>query len=163
VDDKGGRPLSARPPTRQDLARIARALNEAGAKYAVIGGFAMLHHGFARATMDIDLLVDPAPDNVELVRQALSILEDRAALEVKTTDVAQYNVVRIADEIVIDLLAKACSVALADVANEIEIGDVEGVAVPYLSPKALLLTKETVSDKDRLDRLYLERLLSEPE
>jgi hypothetical protein len=41
VDDKGGRPLSARPPTRQDLARIARALNEAGAKYAVIGGFAM--------------------------------------------------------------------------------------------------------------------------
>jgi len=43
VDDKGGRPLSARPPTRQDLARIARALNEAGAKYAVIGGFAMLH------------------------------------------------------------------------------------------------------------------------
>ena len=52
MDDKGGRPLSARPPTRQDLARIARALNEAGAKYAVIGGFAMLHHGFARATME---------------------------------------------------------------------------------------------------------------
>jgi len=163
VDDEGGGPLSARPPTQKDLARIARALNEKGARYVVIGGFAMLHHGFARATMDIDLLVDPTPANVDLVREALCVLEDRAALDIKPGDVAEYNVVRIADEIVVDLLAAACSVALADVADEIETGEVEGVPVPYLSPKALLLTKQTLRDKDRLDRLFLEGLLSESE
>jgi hypothetical protein len=109
----------------------------------------------------IDLLIDPSPANVDLVRQALCVLEDPAALEVRPTDVAEYNVVRIADEIVIDLLATACSVALADVLDEVETGEVDGVSVPYLSPKALLLTKETLRDKDRLDRLFLERLLSE--
>jgi pimeloyl-ACP methyl ester carboxylesterase len=56
------------------------------------------------------LLVDPSPDNVARVKQGLSILEDRAAAEVADSDVRQYTVVRIADEIVIDLMALACGI-----------------------------------------------------
>jgi hypothetical protein len=109
--------------------------------------------------MDIDLLVDPSPENVERIRQALSILEDQASLEVDPTDVQSYTVVRIADEVVVDLLAEACGVRLADVEGQIEMAEVLGVPVPYLSASVLLLTKRTIRPKDAFDRQFLERLI----
>jgi hypothetical protein len=94
VDDPHDGPY-AREPQIEDLARICRALNEAGARYILIGGFAVIAHGGGRTTKDIDLLVDAGPDNVALVKQALRILEDRAVDEVTDTDVARYAVVRV--------------------------------------------------------------------
>ncbi len=161
MDDESGGAQRARVPTSEDLARIARSLNDHGVRYAVIGGFAIIHHGFARATNDIDLLVDPSPENVERIRQALAVLEDRAALDVRPTDIAEYNVVRIADEIVVDLIGSAAGVTLADIAAEMEHSEVDGVPVPYPSPAALLRTKQTVRDKDVQDRDFLEALLRE--
>jgi hypothetical protein len=43
---------SARAPEPEDLARICRALNEAGARYVLIGGFALIAHGAGRSTKD---------------------------------------------------------------------------------------------------------------
>ena len=85
----------ARDPQIEDLARICQALNAAGAKYLLIGGFAMIAHGGTRTTKDIDLLVDASPENVARVKQGLCVLEDKAANEVKDDDVARYTVVRV--------------------------------------------------------------------
>jgi hypothetical protein len=161
VDDKPGGEKRARVPTDADLARIARSLNDHQARYAVVGGFAVIHHGLARATNDIDLLIDPSPDNVERVRQALAILEDHASLELRTTDIAEYNVVRVADEIVVDLIGAAAGVTLDELEGAIEHGEVDGVPIPYPTAAALLRTKQTVRDKDVGDRLFLESLLAE--
>ena len=97
----------AREPQVEDLVRICRALNDAGARYLLIGGFAVIARGGARTTKDIDLLVDASPENVARVKLALRILEDRAIDQVADTDVARYAVVRVADEIVVDLMAVA--------------------------------------------------------
>lgn len=83
----------ARAPEPEDLIRICRALNEAGAKYVLIGGFAVLAHGASRFTKDIDLLVDDAPENVARVKQGLAILADNAAGEVADSDVREHTVV----------------------------------------------------------------------
>ena len=40
-----------------ELSQLISALNENGVEYAVCGGLAMAIHGFARATLDIDLLI----------------------------------------------------------------------------------------------------------
>ena len=50
-------PLESRDPESGDLLKICRALNESGARYIVIGGMALVYHGFNRGTEDIDLLV----------------------------------------------------------------------------------------------------------
>jgi len=42
-----------RAPTLEDVVRLCHALNEARAKYIVIGGFAIRAAGFLRNTMDI--------------------------------------------------------------------------------------------------------------
>lgn len=52
----------ARAPEPADVARVCRALNESGARYLLIGGFAVIAHGAGRLTKDIDLLIDDAPE-----------------------------------------------------------------------------------------------------
>ena len=69
----------ARAPEPEDVVRICRALNQADARYLLIGGFAVVAHGAGRFTEDIDLLIDDAPANVARVRQALSVLAADAA------------------------------------------------------------------------------------
>ena len=54
----------------------------------LIGGFAVIAHGGARTTKDIDLLVDASPENVTRVKRALHILEDHAVDQVADTDIA---------------------------------------------------------------------------
>ena len=98
----------SRAPQLQDLVRVCRSLNEHGARYVLIGGFAVIAHGAGRTTKDIDLLVDSSSENVSRIKSALAILADNAAADVVETDVARYSVVRVADEIIVDLLAKAC-------------------------------------------------------
>jgi hypothetical protein len=55
--------LEARPPRLTDLIALCRDLNAEGARYVVIGGMAVIQAGFPRATGDIDLLIDVAPEN----------------------------------------------------------------------------------------------------
>jgi hypothetical protein len=57
VDQKPDVP-EVRPPTLDDLRRICSSLEEQGARYVLIGGFAVILHGGERTTKDIDLLVD---------------------------------------------------------------------------------------------------------
>ena len=64
MDDEPDVP-EVRPPTIDDIRRICRALDEAGAHYVLIGGFAVILHGGLRTTKDIDLLVDPPEEHAE--------------------------------------------------------------------------------------------------
>jgi predicted nucleotidyltransferase len=158
VDDTHDGPY-AREPQIEDLVRICRALNEAGARYILIGGFAVIAHGGARTTKDIDLLVDASPENVGRVKLALRILEDHAVDEVADTDVARYTVVRVADEIVVDLMALACGIDYNEAARDAASLTIDGVAISIASPATLIRTKNTIRPSDAADRQYLEELL----
>ena len=158
MDDTHDGPY-AREPQIEDLVRICRALNEAGARYILIGGFAVIAHGGARTTKDIDLLVDASPENVARVKRALRILEDHAIDEVADTDVARYTVVRVADEVVVDLMALACGIDYNDAAKDATSLTIDGIAIPIASPATLIRTKNTVRPSDAADRRYLEELL----
>lgn len=149
----------SRAPRLKDLLSLCRALNEGGARYVVVGGFAVILHGYARGTMDIDLLIDPSPDNVRKVKTALAVLADNAAAEVADDDVERYTVVRVADEIVVDLMAKAGGVAFDEVFRDAEFRQIEGIRVPFADARALIRTKDTVRPKDRHDVLFLRRKL----
>ena len=52
-----------RSATKEDLKSLIVALNEHGADYILIGGYALFAHGFERATTDIDLLVRPTVES----------------------------------------------------------------------------------------------------
>jgi predicted nucleotidyltransferase len=54
-----------------DLIDLLRALNDAGAEYLIVGGYAFAVHGRVRATKDADIFVGTDPDNAAKVLLAL--------------------------------------------------------------------------------------------
>jgi len=150
-----------RPPTIDDVRRLCRALDQAQARYVLIGGFAVILHGGERTTKDVDLLVDPAPDNVDRLKRALAVLEDDAAKEIDRGDLQKYTVVRVADEIMVDLLAAACGVTWAEANAQAERMNVQGISVNVADRRTLIRTKQTVRPSDAADRAWLEALLEE--
>ena len=81
MDDATDRGES-RAPELEDLVSLCRALNAEGARYVLIGGFAVLLHGLVRTTKAIDLLVEASDENVRAVKRALGTLPDNAAAQV---------------------------------------------------------------------------------
>ena len=120
----------ARAPEPDDVVRICRALNDAGARYLLIGGFAVMAHGAGRFTKDIDLLVDDAPANVARVKLGLAVLADNAASEVAEDDVQRHVVVRVADEVVVDLMGRACGLTYSEALRDVETIELAGLSSP---------------------------------
>ena len=68
MDDKNDGKY-ARAPTVDDLIFLCKRLNEEGVSYILIGGFAVILHGFTRGTKDIDLLVDSDIENIRKIKR----------------------------------------------------------------------------------------------
>jgi hypothetical protein len=145
------RPDECREPTLEDLVKI----------YVVVGGFAIRAAGFIRSTIDVDLVIETGAENETRVIQALEILPDRAARELTPGEVAQYSVVRVGDEIMVDLMKSAGGVGYHEAMQDVVYRDIDGVRIPFASPKTLWRMKQTVREKDIPDRLFLRRLLKE--
>ena len=151
----------ARPPRLTDLVALCRPLNDEGARYVVIGGMAIIQAGFVRATEVIDLLVATSRENITHVRAALQSLPDRAIDEMADSDLDSYVVVRVADEIVVDLMKAACGIEYEEAIRLAEPVVIDGVTIPFASARLLWRTKQTVRDKDRMDRELLRSVLTE--
>jgi hypothetical protein len=148
-----------RVPTDADLVSLARELNRLGVSYVVVGGFAINRLGFVRATEDIDLLIARDRANQLLVKQALEILPDRAIRELGDEDIAQWVVVRVNDDITIDLMTEACGVRFEDAGGGIEIEEIDGVPIPFAGAELMLKMKQSPREKDAADRSFLHHLI----
>ncbi|HNQ74582.1 MAG TPA: hypothetical protein PKN95_13390 [Verrucomicrobiota bacterium] len=75
-------PLEPRLANTDGLTSLCRFRDETRAKYIIIGRFARMQSGFAHATRDRDLLIDPPPGNFAEVTAAMPKLPDDAVREV---------------------------------------------------------------------------------
>lgn len=145
-----------REPTPKDLADLCRELNARQARYVVIGGFAISAAGYNRRTMDVDLLIDTSLENEALVRAALDTLPDKAIREMNAGEVSEYGVVRVMDDFVVDLMKSACSIEYAEAAADVVVVVIDGVPIPFASPRLLWrMKKNTHREKDAPDLYFL--------
>jgi len=127
--------LTSRAPRQKDLAELARELNRLGADYIVIGGFAIILSGYPRSTLDLDLVVATDPENEAKVYKALESLPDKAVLELEPGEIAKYTVVRVGDEICVDLMASASGIGYEEASKDQIIREVDGVPIPFASAR----------------------------
>jgi hypothetical protein len=161
-DHPPAQPLESREPSLEDLVDLCRRLNEERAQYVVIGGFAIRAAGYVRRTMDIDLLIATGPENEARVFKALESLPDQAVRELQPGEVAHYAVVRVADEIVVDLMRAAGGIEYAEAAHAIVQHEIEGVTIPFASPRLLWrMKRNTYRDKDVPDLHFLRLLFQQ--
>ena len=148
--------LESREPTVEDLRDLCRELNQRGAHYIVIGGFAMSAAGYNRRTMDVDLMVAVDPENEARIFSALSTLPDNAVRELQPGELQQYNVIRVADEILVDLMRSAGGIEYEEAARDVVVREVQGVPIPFASPRLLWRMKAvTHREKDAADLVFL--------
>lgn len=124
----------ARPPRLSDLVALCPRLNEEGARYVIVGGMAIIQAGFVRATKDVDLLVEASAENITCLRHALLSPPDRAVEEMADADLDRDMVVRVADEIVVDLMKAACGIEYPEASRLADTVVIEGVPIPFASP-----------------------------
>lgn len=150
-----------RPATLEDLKTLIRSLNERGADYLLIGGYALFAHGYHRTTTDIDVLVPASADAGRKVMDALMVLPDAAAKDIDPAWFEEGESIRVADAFVVDVMLNACGETYATLAPFAETIDLDGVPVRTLNLEGLLRTKQTAREKDIADRLVIERALQE--
>lgn len=103
--------------------------------------------------------MDHSEQNIARVQAALLYLPDQAAKDLKLTDVTDYPLVRVADEIVIDLIEKACDVTYQQAKDHIVYETIADIEIPFLSIEWLIKTKQSHREKDIIDRRFLEDIL----
>ena len=145
-----------RPPDERDLVALARELNRLKARYVVIGGVAINRLGFVRATEDIDLLIARDKANQERIKKALEILPDKAVKELGDEDLSEWVVVRVNDEITVDLMTEASGIGFDAAEPFIEWETIDGVRIPFADERLMLRFKQGDREKDILDRRFLE-------
>lgn len=145
---------------QRELVKLCNALNNAGIQYVVIGGCAVILHGYFRTTHDIDLLVEPSQENIRRLKRALyDFLGSEEIFEIHDDDIERYAVVRFApesEEIAIDLIGKIGSITFERAVKDIEEMEIEGVKIPLCGLSTLIRTKKGVKPKDKEDLLFLQ-------
>lgn len=152
---------ASRPATIEDLKRLLKALHDEGADYLLIGGYALNALGYQRATTDIDLLLPRSAVTGASVKRALLLLPDGVAKDLDPAWFEDGDTIRVADEFVVDLMFNACGESYESLLRHAVTIELDGVPVKTLDLEGMLKTKQSQREKDRLDRLALERALEE--
>jgi predicted nucleotidyltransferase len=150
----------SRPATLDDLKLLLRSLNEHGVEYFLIGGYALAAHGYQRATIDIDVMVAANAQAGQRLKDALMVLPDQAAKDIEPEWFEEGENIRVADAFVVDIMLNANGQTFEALRQYAQTIDLDGIPVQTISLEGLLLTKQTMRDKDTQDRHIIERALA---
>lgn len=150
-----------RSATINDFKQLITSLNEKGAEYFLIGGYALFAHGYHRATTDIDILVPSTPDAGRRIIDALMVLPEQVARDIDVDWFTEGQNIRVADEFIVDVMLNACGETYESLKQYAETVEIDGLQIKTVSLEGLLKTKQTSRSKDIMDRVILERAIDE--
>ena len=145
------------------LKLLARFRDEA-VEYVLIGGQAVRLNGYVRATEDIDVLVRASRENGERIIRALSFLASSKELSAEwfvPPDDGTVENIRVADDLLIDLLFSANGETYESVQPHVRELITEGIPIRVLDIDGLMKTKTDYREKDVLDKQVLARIREE--
>jgi hypothetical protein len=153
------------PEPRETTSRFEKllaALVSSRVDFAVVGGLAVIFNGYPRLTLDADILVHDAPDNLRRLLDCLAGWGEGWARELTPEDFPpQEGSVRVMEEFDLDIFTRMAGHTLDDFRPRLRHLDTGGVRIPYLSPADLiLLKKDSWREKDKLDVLAMRDILA---
>lgn len=144
------------PKPREISSRFEKllvALATDGIDFAVVGGLAVIFNGYPRLTLDADILVQAAPENLRKLLDCLAGWGEGWARELKPEDfIYDQGAIRVMEEFDLDIFTRMSGKSLDDFRPRLRYLETGGVRIPYLSPADLILLKQdSWRDKDKLD------------
>jgi hypothetical protein len=141
-----------------DYKDILRILSDNSVRFLVVGAYAMSAHGYPRATGDIDIWVEPSPENSRLVYQSLVVFGAPVG-QIDPNAFAERDIVFQIGIVPrrIDIITGISGVEFGQAYPKRQMIDIEGLAVPVLSYADLIRNKRASGrPKDHLDADRLE-------
>jgi predicted nucleotidyltransferase len=140
------------------VAGICAALNRGKAKYLVIGGVACILHGYARATEDIDILIERTEANAGRILKVLGGLGYGFARDWTAAELLKRPITVIGDDPRIDVFTVAWKIKYEQATPNASTVDVEGVKIPLIGLGDLIESKRTGRLQDAADIEALEQI-----
>lgn len=144
-------------PLPPDFRDLLKCLNDHGVEYLLIGGWAVVSHGYTRLTNDIDVWIAISPDTAKRVRKSLLafIGESPTVEELQTPD----RVIRMGiPPHRVEILTAISGVSFADCYSRRVIRKFDDIDVPVISVADLLVNKlASGRTKDMNDVEYLRK------
>jgi predicted nucleotidyltransferase len=127
-----------------DFKELLELLNSAGVKYLVLGGYAVNHYGYHRATDDLDIWIAIDPDNAKKISLTLQEFAGLAESEVEPSMFLQERkVVVIGHEPVrVDILTSPSAIDFETSYSRRNLVKWDGVDVPLISFEDLKINKQ---------------------
>jgi hypothetical protein len=95
-------------------------------------------HGIARTMSDIDIVVPATEESGERVKRALMVLPDKAANDIQVEWFKDGETIRLADEVVVDIMFAACAETYDSLSKYAVKADLDGIAVNTVNIEGLL-------------------------
>ena len=141
-----------------DIKSLLKSLNAHDVRYVVIGAFAFPYYGYTRATIDIDIFIEPSAENASKTHRAL------AAFGYDMTDLQPEDLLK--NKILIrqyvletDIHPFVAGAVFSDVWERRQAGKIEGVDVYLPSLDDLIKMKQAANrPKDQQDLKILLKL-----
>lgn len=122
--------------------------------HVVIGGLAVNRLGSNRATEDVDLRIARDLANQRLIKAALRSRPNLSIDELGEEDFAEWVIVRVSDDIVVNLMTETCGVTSEEAASGIEIENLQVEPIPFAGPELMLKLKQGNREKDVNDPVW---------
>ena len=126
----------------EEYLNLLRLFRAEDVEYVVVGGYAVIAHGFPRTTGDLDVLVRPTPANARRVVRALARFGYNSGEFEETDFTTVPNFLSFAtNDVWVDLMTQVLGVSFEEcAAGSLEIAFAD-VPVRYISLTALRRTK----------------------
>lgn len=152
--------MSNSPEQNESLSQFGKllaGLARAKVDFAVAGGLAVIFNGYARFTLDADIIVGDSKDNLERLLATLRSWGEGWAKDLSAGDFgAEEGAIRVVEDFELDIFTRLRGKCLDDFRPDLRFIEWDDVKIPYLSPRDLIHCKQdSVREKDRLDVMAL--------
>ena len=142
--------------------KLLAALANNRVDFAVVGGLAVIFNGYPRLTLDADIIVSNAPDNLRRLLDCLANWGEGWARELKPEDfVFEQGAIRVIEDFDLDIFTRMSGKSLDDFRPRLRYLETGSVRIPYLAPEDLIFLKQdSWRDKDKLDVQAMREILT---
>ncbi len=145
---------------QSDFSDFISALNISATEYIIVGGYAVILHGYYRTTNDLDIWVNKTPENHIKLSKAFAIfampLFDMTLENFMSDEYDVFSMGRM--PLQIDIITKLKGVEFSDAIKQAEQKELEGLKINFLNLADLIKAKTAsgrYKDLDDIEKLSM--------
>ena len=144
-----------------DFTEFIDALNKAEVEYILVGGYAVIYHGYSRTTGDLDIWVNPTTGNYNQLKRAFALfgmslfdMTEEKFMKTENYDVFTFG----RPPVCIEILTSVKGLEFNNSYKNSALQNFDGMPVRMIDIRDLIIAKKSANrskDKDDIEHLEM--------